>query len=261
MARVRIVHWKPAEAEGLVEACRKCGGEVEYDAVDFSTLSKTIRDRPPDVLVFDLTYRPSHSREGAAYLRRTRYARMIPFIFVDGEPEKVEAVRALLPDALFVNRRQLCSAIKRACSRKGFEPVLPPTMEERYAGRTVAQKLGIKEGTTVGLLDPPRNYAAVLGQLPADAELLEDPESAQTITLWFVTDPIAYRASVRRIRSMAGKTKLWVIWRKGMKDGLTDKLVRAFANEVDLVDYKICALHEQWSGMAFAARKQEKRKS
>jgi CheY-like chemotaxis protein len=253
MPCVRIVHWKAEEARALIEATRNCGVEVEYDAVDFPTLSKMIHAHPPDVILFDLTRRPSHSREAAAYLRRTKYARQIPFIFVDGEPEKVESVRALLPDAVCVSRRQLGTAIRRAS--KDFTPVLPPTMEERYAGRTVAQKLGIKEGMPVGVIDAPRNYAAVIGDLPKGAELLEDAESVQPLTLWFVTDPRACRAGIRRIRSLAAHTKLWIIWRKGLNDGLTDKLVREIANEAGLVDYKICALHEQWSGMAFARRK------
>jgi hypothetical protein len=253
MARVRIVHWKAEEAQPLIDACRKCGADVEYDAVDFPALAKRIREKPPDIIVFDLMFRPSHSRESAAYLRRTKYARRIPFLFVDGEPGKVETLRALLPDAICVSRRQLGKAIRQAS--KEFTPILPPTMEERYATRTVAQKLGIKEGIEAGVIDPPRNYSAVIGELPAKAELIEDPESIQSITLWFVTDVRACRAGILRMHSIASRTKLWILWRKGMNDGLTDKLVREIANEAGLVDYKICALHEQWSGMAFAQRK------
>ena len=104
MPRVRIVHWKAPEAGPLIEACRACGFEVEYDDVKGGELVKMIREKPPDAFVIDLTCLPSHGREVAIYLRRTKYARHIPLIFVDGEPEKVEAIRWQLPDATFTTR-------------------------------------------------------------------------------------------------------------------------------------------------------------
>ncbi len=99
MPRVRIVHWKASQAAALVEACRACGFEVEYDDLKFGDLAKAIRATPPDALAIDLTCLPSHGREAATYLRRTKYARHIPMIFVDGAAEKVEAVKRQLPDA------------------------------------------------------------------------------------------------------------------------------------------------------------------
>jgi hypothetical protein len=254
MPRVRIVHWKASEAGPLVEACRACGFDVEYDDVNGGLLMKMVREKPPDALVIDLTRLPSHGRDVAIYLRRTKYARHIPLVFVDGEPEKVEAIRRELPDAAFTTRRQLCAAVKSACAKRVANPVLPQDIMERYGSRTVAQKLGIKAGATVAVIDAPRDYAAALGELPDGAELVEDPNSIQAVTLWFVRDPREYREGLRRMQSMAGRTKLWIVWRKGAGT-LTDKLVREAANEVGLVDYKICAVNAQWSGMAFARRK------
>ena len=54
---------------------------------------------------------------------------------------------------------------------------------------------------------------------------------------------------------IADRTKLWVVWRKGSADGLTSNLIREAANEAGLVDYKICAVDAQWSGMVFARGK------
>ena len=56
---------------------------------------------------------------------------------------------------------------------------------------------------------------------------------------------------------IADRTKLWIVWRKGSTDGLTSNLVREAANEAGLVDYKICAVDAQWSGMVFARRKKK----
>jgi hypothetical protein len=254
MPRVRIVHWKAAEAAPLVDACRACGFDVEYDDVAFPALAKLLRDNPPEALVIDLTCRPSHGRDAAAAFRRTKYARHIPLIFVDGEPEKVKAVRQVLPDATFATRKQLCSRIKSACAKPVAVPVIPPHPMERYGSRTVAQKLGIKEGSTVAVVDPPRDYVALIGELPDDVELVEDPGSVHQVTLWFVRDARVYQAGLRRMRAMAGRTKLWVVWRKGAED-ITQYVVREAANDVGLVDYKICAINEKWSAMAFAPRK------
>jgi hypothetical protein len=54
---------------------------------------------------------------------------------------------------------------------------------------------------------------------------------------------------------MADRTKLWVAWRKGAKNGITQNSVREAAREFGLVDYKICAIDGRWSGMLFALRK------
>lgn len=253
--RVRILHWKPAESAPLIEACRACGFEVEYDDAPFPALVKSIRRNQPDALVIDLTRLPSHGREAAMAVRRTKYSRHIPIVFVDGEPEKVAAVRKHLPDATFATRKQLCSRIKAACAHPVANPISPPGVMERYGSRTKAQKLGIGEGSTVALIDPPRDYQALFGRLPEGVELIENPASTHPVTLWFVRDPEAYLAALHRMRAIAGKTRLWVIRPKGPKTELNEKFLRQAANEAGLVDYKICAIGEQWTGMIFARRK------
>jgi hypothetical protein len=256
--RIRIVHWKAPEAGPLVEACRACGFEVEYDDVRFGELAKLIRAKPPDALVIDLSCVPSHGRDTAIAFRQTKYARHIPLVFVDGEPAKVEAIRRLLPDACFTTRKQLCSRIKSACAKRVADPVIPPGPMASYGSRTVAQKLGIREGSTVAVIDAPRDYAAALGALPSDVELVEDPapgDKVNDVTLWFVRDPRVYQAGLRRMQKIADRSKLWVVWRKGSTNGLTQFVVRGVAIEAGLVDYKICAVNEQWSAMAFARRK------
>ncbi len=255
MARVRIIHWRAAEAGPLVEACRACGHEVEYDDTPFPALAKSIRHNQPDALVIDLTRLPSHGREVAMAIRRTKYSRHIPIVFVDGEPEKVEAVRKQLPDATFATRKQLCSRIKAACANPVANPVAPPSVMERYGSRTKAQKLGIREGSTVAVMDPPRDYETVLGDLGEGVELVENPASIHPVTLWFVRDPEAFLAALRRMRAIAHKTRLWVIRPKGQKSLLNENFLRGAANEVGLVDYKICAIDDHWTGIVFARRK------
>jgi CheY-like chemotaxis protein len=255
MARVRVIHWKPAEAGPLVEASRACGHEVEFDEADFPQVARKIRQNPPDALVIDLTLRPSYGRELAISMRQRKDTRRIPIVFVDGAPEKVEAIRQQLPDAFYGSRKQLCARIRVALRSRPEDPVVPPAHMERYRSRSAAQKLGIVAGATVALFDAPRDYAAVIGELPAGVEMMEDPDAVHPVTLWFVHDPRDYQAELRRMKAIASRTKLWVVWRKGSTNGLTQFFVRESANAVGLVDYKICAIDEHWSGMAFAVKK------
>jgi hypothetical protein len=255
MARVRIVHSKPAESGPLIEACRACGFDVEFDPGDLLVVWHKIRATIPDAIVIDLTRMPSQGRALGIVVRRSKLTRHIPLVFVDGDPSKVEAIRAQLPDASFVSRKQLCAKVKSACRRKFVNPVIPPPPMAVYSSRTAAQKLGIVAGSTVALLDPPRDYLSVLGPLPEDVELVEDASSICKVTLWFVSDLAACQEGLREMYPMTGRTKLWILWRKGSRSGLNPNLIREIAIAVGLIDYKICAVNEQWSGMAFSRRK------
>src|SRR5207248_8779136 len=124
----------------------------------------------------------------------------------------------------------------------------------RYQSRTVAEKLGIEADSTVALFDAPRDCAAVLGTLPEGVELADDPDEVHPLTLWFASDPEAYQAALPRMRAIAARTRLWVFWRKGSKNGITQFLIRRLANEFGLVDYKICAARAGRCAMAFAPR-------
>lgn len=254
--RVRVVHFRPEEAGPLLAACRAGGFTVEFEPGGYSALARAIRTSPPDVVLIDLSRMPSHGREVACALRNTKYARHIPLVFAGGEPEKVEGIRKLISDAVFATVKGVAAGIQRAAAKNNASPVVPPSSMERYSDRTTAQKLGIKEGMTVGVFNAPRDYVSALGVLPRDVELVEDPDSVHALTLWFVTEPREYRAAIGAMRRIAGRTKLWVIWHKASAGGnLTDKTVREFANEVGLVDYKICAVDKRWSGMALAVKK------
>jgi CheY-like chemotaxis protein len=253
--RVRIIHWRPSEARPLIETCRAGGFEVEYDDIPSPALAKEIRHNQPDALVIDLTRLPSHGREMAMAIRRTKFSRHIPIVFVDGEPEKVAAVRKALPDATFTSRKQLCSRIEAAIARPVANPIAPPGVMERYGSRTKAQKLGIKEGSTVAVVDPPHDYETVLGDLGEGVELVENPAAVHPVTLWFVRDPAAVLAALRRMHAIAPRTRLWILRPKGPKSQLNETFLREAGNEVGLVDYKICAINDYWTGMVFARRK------
>ena len=255
MPRVRIVHWKGSETGPLLEVCRSGGFDVEFDDIPFPELVRMIRHNQPDAVVIDLTRLPSQGREAAIALRRTKFSRHIPIVFVGGEPEKVARVREFLPDAAYTTVGRLCAKLKSVCAKPPANPIAPPGVMERYGHRSKAQKLGIRADSTVAVMDAPRDYLAALGELPEGVTVVEDPDEPQPVTLWFVRDPEAYRLALQPMRRWAPKTRLWILWPKGAKSGLTQHVVRELANEIGLVDYKICAINERWSAMVFAPRK------
>jgi CheY-like chemotaxis protein len=259
MRRIRVIHWQPPEAEKLVETLRSAGHQVEYDAkLVFPSSLRAWRQAPPDAFVIDLSRLPAHGREIAISLRGSKPTWQKPIVFVDGLPEKVEAIRKWLPDATYTSNTRIKSALRHALAHPPAEPVRPAQMMERFGGRATAQKLGIREGSTVAVIDPPRDYAKAIGQLPPGVTFQESGDEASNVTLWFVHDPETYLDGLPRMRSIAGQTKLWVLWRKqaaGGSAGVTQNFLRQAAIAVGLVDYKICSVNQTWSGLAFGRRR------
>lgn len=252
MARVRLVHWDPDEASSLNELLSGAGFAVDYEPYASASMRKW-RTNPPDVFVINLSRRPAHGREIAIHLRQSPKTRHIPIIFCEGEREKVELIRHILPDASFCSRARLIATLKTA--RPIETPLRPVDMMNRFGSRTTAQKLGIQEASTVALLNAPRNVYAVLGALPDSVQFVEE---GAKVTICFVHSADALREDISRVRGEAAKTKLWIAWRKRAArnwDGVSGEIVRETGIDLGLVDYKICSLNETWSAMAFARRK------
>jgi CheY-like chemotaxis protein len=258
MARLRVVHWNRAEAAPLLAKLREGGFQVDYEERPDYHLAQAIRAEQPAAVLIDLSRLPSHGREIGVHLRGVKSTRHVPIVFVNGDPEKVEATRQKLPDAAYTTTARVLSALRRAIAEAPAAPVVPPQMMERYAGRTAAQKLGIKEGHRIAVVDPPRDYAKVIGPLPDGASLDESAEAGSHVTLWFVRDPAVFHASLAAIRERAANTKLWILWQKQSArgaGGINENAIRDAAIAVGLVDYKVCAVNQTWSGLALAPRK------
>jgi hypothetical protein len=254
MPRVRIFHWRAEEAKPLIAALRKGGYTVEYPGDKANGNWRTLRERPqPVAAVIDLTRLPSHGRWVAAEIRATKSIRHIPIVFVDGDPEKVERIRKELPDAVYTSRTRLLPALKRV--EPLADPVVPPRMMNR-TDRTAAEKLGIKAGARVALIDPPADYVRVLGKLPKDVSLEEEAVDTPPLALWFVREPDGYLKGLAGIRKRALTSRVWIIYPKGRQtSGLTQGLIREAALAVGLVDYKVCSVNEVWTGLLFTVKK------
>ena len=261
MPRVRLFHWRTEEAKPLVASLRAAGFEVVHNAKTQSPSVRELKESGVAAVVIDLSRMPSHGKYVGAWLRGSKSTRHIPLVFVGGEAEKIVAIKRHLPDAFYTSVAGIGAALKKAIAHPPRDPVVPKQMMETAPGRTAAQKMGIRAGSVVGLIDPPADYLKVLGALPEGVVLEEDSRRVCPVTVWFVHDPGEYEAALPSRRTLAARSRLWIVWQKGRRDGLNGNFVRERALAMGLVDYKICSLDGVWTGMVFAVKKARYRDS
>jgi CheY-like chemotaxis protein len=98
MSLICLLHWNEGEAAERLERLRAAGFDAYHSVLAGPPLFRQLRANPPAAIAIDLGRLPSHGREVGAALRATKATRYIPLVFVGGEAEKVDRVRALLPD-------------------------------------------------------------------------------------------------------------------------------------------------------------------
>lgn len=255
MQRVRLFHWRSKEAAALIVKLRAAGFEAVYNPETQSPSVREMKESGVVAVVIDLSRTPSHGKYVGAWVRGSKSTRHLPLVFVGGEAEKVAAIQKKIPDAVYSSVARVGAALKKAIARPPRDPVVPKQMMETAPGRTAAQKMGIREGSVVGLIDPPADYLKVMGVLPHGVVLEEDSRQMYPVTVWFVHDPGEYEAALASRRLLAAKSRLWIVWQKGRRDGLNGIFVREAALAMGLVDYKICSLDGVWTGMVFAVKK------
>jgi hypothetical protein len=132
-----------------------------------------------------------------------------------------------------------------------------------YSGTPLVKKLGIKPGHRLLLLHAPEGFESTLGDLPADVELYTELAAGPfDVILFFVPNraPLAkhFRGLARRLAPAGG---LWVAWPKrtsGVATDLTEDVVRLVGLDAGLVDNKVCAVDDTWSGLRFVIRLQDR---
>ncbi|MDP9022712.1 MAG: hypothetical protein M3N57_08460 [Actinomycetota bacterium] len=107
--RIYLVHWNADEAEQLAGDLRTQGHDVAVEAEDGARAAHRIFEDPPDAVVISLRRLPSHGRDVAVHVRSRSDA---PIIFVDGDPEKVDATADAVPDAVHVSWDELSSQLR-----------------------------------------------------------------------------------------------------------------------------------------------------
>ncbi len=257
MPRILLIHWNADEAEVRAATLRKAGHSVETltDAKD-SSAHKRIAANPPDLFIIDLARLPSHGRELGGWLRRNRATRHVPLLYIEGDPVKTDRVRALLPDAHFAPWTRVRAAVTRALKTAPKNPVVPGAMDG-YTQSPLPKKLGLKPDTPFTLLGAQRDFDA---QPPPGATAKRRAGKPTPVVLLFVKSAAELdRRWPTATNATADPGRLWICWPKrasGIASDLTQSVVRAHGLSRDWVDFKIAAIDEVWTGLAFTRRKE-----
>lgn len=129
---------------------------------------------------------------------------------------------------------------------------------EGYSGRPLYKKLGMKEGSRWLLVHPPENYLEILGTgYPAVFEVEDPPFDAVHI---FASSCAILEEEVHTFKDLIEKNgMIWISWYKKaskIDTDVTEDVVRSVVLPLGLVDIKVCAVDDLWSGLKVVWRKE-----
>lgn len=128
-----------------------------------------------------------------------------------------------------------------------------------YSGTPLAKKLGIKEGSVVGLLGAPPGFVDQLDGLPGGVEFRTAARGRLDVIVSFHTSRAHFEKRLPvAVKAMDRDGGLWVAWPKkasGVATDMTDHVLREVALPLGLVDNKVCAIDDVWTGMRVVWRK------
>jgi hypothetical protein len=256
--RVRLIHWKPEEGKAEIERLSAAGYDVDAAPIGAGFL-RELRQKPPSAVVIDLSRLPAQGRDIGAAMRQSKSTRLIPIVFVGGDPQKVERFKKLLPDAVYTPWSRIRSSLKRAIGSPPTKPVVIESALAGYSGTPLPKKLGIKPEFTVALVGAPQNFEKTMsGDLPEGVKFRRQARGRCDLIIWFCKSQKELKTRVKALGELAGAGGLWIAWPKqasGVRTDLTQTAVRAAGLAVGLVDYKVAAIDATWSGLRFARRK------
>lgn len=127
-----------------------------------------------------------------------------------------------------------------------------------YSGTPLAKKLGIKHGFRYALINAPDNFAAELEPLPMTATSVTRVTKDLDLILFFCkTERTLQKEFPRLSRAIRANGMIWIAWPKKSSKVETDLAfnnVQRIGLEEGLVDVKICAVNQVWSGLKFVVR-------
>jgi hypothetical protein len=130
-----------------------------------------------------------------------------------------------------------------------------------YSGTPLWKKLGYKDGTAAFVPGAPSGYTALL-TLPDDVKVtwLKAPIAGMAFVHLFSTSASALKSSLKSLRrTIAASGVIWVSWPKkssGVPTDITEDVIRDVALPMGLVDIKVCAVDDVWSGLKLMIRKE-----
>jgi len=128
-----------------------------------------------------------------------------------------------------------------------------------YSGTPLATKLGIKPGTRVYLSHAPKNYSSLVAPLPGGVEMVGRMTATTDLGhFFFKSRKDLERGLKSALKSMRPDAAVWVSWPKktsGVPTDITEDTIREVALPMGLVDIKVCAVDDTWSGLKLVIRR------
>mgnify|MGYP003441723768 CR=1 FL=1 len=132
-----------------------------------------------------------------------------------------------------------------------------------YSQKSLLDKLGIKDGFTVLFIHPPENYFDLLGKLPPNLEEKKQMNGEFDFIHFFTEGKKELATTLPKLKKVLKQTgMIWVSWPKGaskIKTDVNENTVRELALNLGLVDVKVCAVDEIWSGLKLVIRKENRK--
>jgi hypothetical protein len=125
-----------------------------------------------------------------------------------------------------------------------------------YSGTPLPKKLGIKDGHRVAAIDAPPQFAELVDGVPLSSQL----RGRFDVIVFFTTERAKLEKRLDSLRrAMEPATGLWIAWPKkasNVPTDMTEDVVREVALPTGLVDTKVAAIDETWSGLRLVIRKE-----
>ena len=136
-------------------------------------------------------------------------------------------------------------------------------MSAGYSGTPLSKKLGIKEGITILTIDAPENYRELIEPLPGKATITNKKTRELDLIHFFTNsrdDLFRGLAEYKNLIKQDGA--IWVSWFKRaakLPTEISEDTVRDAALPLGLVDVKVCAIDDRWSGLKLVIRKENRK--
>jgi hypothetical protein len=131
-----------------------------------------------------------------------------------------------------------------------------------YSGTPLAKKLGIKEGFKICVKNPPANYLELISPIPDGAKITGRLSNELDMIHLFTKSRAELAAS---IENLMGRIKrngmIWISWPKkssNVPSDVTEDVIREVVLPLGLVDIKVCAIDETWSGLKIVIRQENR---
>ncbi len=126
-----------------------------------------------------------------------------------------------------------------------------------YSGTPLAKKIGIKASDRVALVGAPKRFEEELEGLPAGVKFVSERAEAE-VAIVFARSMAEFKKSFSAAtKRMTADGMVWAAWPKkasGIQTDLDESKIRDFGLGIGVVDVKVCAIDDTWSGLKFVIR-------